>query len=412
LLSEAREEANWDKAKEHYESVQSLIIRGESLELFADVGRLLPDHIKPKCKEATMVIEEYVRDTKPVRMTSAAAKGTKRKRNADVMRNIPDGAVNGFVPSSKLISKRDSKKRKVVPTICSEDEDDQALQVGIGRLSPSVPPRRGRGRTKGKTTAKSGKKVGKVKPRGRPATSELSLSQLDRELADDTDDREIELGIDLLSPNRGPSLTRFSSPVCIRSSPEPHISLVKANEGLALRNKPAQQSQYAENQSYLLDSDDDEVIVLDDVASSVNVQSSMLEHSSPITPPELSSFRRSPLSHVPLERLTQNSMLPPPVPAHPLMTDSLPDSTFAPRLPAGVRRKRRRISSSPALDRRSEMEAMSSPPQAQVHLSQRQGPIDSRVAMEWLDLEAQVSGDDSTAGSSDHEDVESESDRR
>lgn len=417
LLSEAREEANWDKAKEHYESVQSSIIRGETLELFADVGRLLPDHIKPKCIETTMAIEDYVRDTKPSKLNSAPAKGTKRKRNADVMRNIPDGAVNGFIPSSKLISKkRDSKKRKI--TLGNSEEDDRAIQAGIGGLSPGMPT--AKGRVRGKAPAKS-KKTEKTKPRGKQAmslnSSDMSLSQLDRELADDTDDMELELGIELLSGQRlaGIGHSRESSlpspssrSIC--SSPEP-VSFAKVNEAEALQNKPLQQSHYAEEEVYLLDSDDD-IKVLDDDAFSVNVCSrSNLEHPIPQIPQEPSSFRQSP-SYAPLERLGQTSMLPP-GPAHSLTADSPPDSTVAANLP-GVRCKRRRISSSPSVDRPPKLSraSSSSPAQRPVQSRKRQGPIDSRAAMELLDLEAQVSGDDSADGNSEHEDIESESDRR
>ncbi|KAI5898666.1 P-loop containing nucleoside triphosphate hydrolase protein, partial [Schizophyllum commune H4-8] len=48
LLAEGREELNLEKAKEAYKHVQQSITRGESLELYADVDRMLPDHIKPE----------------------------------------------------------------------------------------------------------------------------------------------------------------------------------------------------------------------------------------------------------------------------------------------------------------------------------------------------------------------------
>jgi hypothetical protein len=63
LLAEGREETNWNKAREAYNDVQKSIVRGEQLELYDDVERLLPDHIKPECLEMVMDIEEYDRST-------------------------------------------------------------------------------------------------------------------------------------------------------------------------------------------------------------------------------------------------------------------------------------------------------------------------------------------------------------
>ncbi|KAL1671341.1 P-loop containing nucleoside triphosphate hydrolase protein, partial [Schizophyllum commune] len=62
LLAEGREELNFEKAKDAYRHVQQTITRGESLELYADVVRMLPDHIKPECVEKLMEIQEYVRE--------------------------------------------------------------------------------------------------------------------------------------------------------------------------------------------------------------------------------------------------------------------------------------------------------------------------------------------------------------
>ncbi|KAF8529479.1 hypothetical protein JB92DRAFT_3106701 [Gautieria morchelliformis] len=428
LLSESREEANWDKAKEHYETVQASIMRGETLELFADVDRLLPDHIKPKCLETNMVMEEYVRDTKPSKSNVSAPKGTKRKRNADVTRNIPDGAVNGFVPSSKLIPKRDSKKRKVATMECTRDEakdDDRTVKSDIQGPPRGKPGSKGKARAKAKeTTTMPRKKTGSVKDRGRksPAFKEMSLSQLDRELADDTDDMELELGINWTSPEQPldasssmkSPLHSQSSPISIRSSPEPTVTATTADDGFALRSLPLQRAQSVGDHSWLLDSDDD-IKVIEDFDPSINLcHSSKLGNNGHTSPQGLSSFRRSPLSHVPSGGLrTLNSMLLPPGYENALTSNSSPQSTFPIRHP-GVRRKRPQISSSPSIDPRSEKNQLSSPasspPCASVR-SKKPRCIDSR-ALELLDLEAQVSGDETMGGSSDHEDVESESDRR
>lgn len=432
LLSEDREEANWDKAKRDYESVQSSIIRGESLELYADVDRLLPDHIKPKCLETAMAIEEYVRDTKPSKLTSAP-KGSKRKRNADVMRNIPEGAVNGFVPSSKLIPKGDSRKRKAPSSDCDEDEsndDDGATKAGVRCLSPEMAI--GKGKKCIKSTATSRKKTGKARLRGKQLTSstppELTLSQLDRELADNSDDIEIELGIKLSSPARpladvgpsnGPAFPNLSSPVSMRSSLEPLSNMVNADEEVTSHSKPRKRSHSPVSYPWLDDSDDDDVKVLEDISYPVDPRrSSKVDRNRRATPQGMPTFRRSPLSHVPSANLPiQNSTLPLSIPAPTLSSsDGVPEPTFALR-PPGVRRKRPRISSSPSLDRRSEMDRKTSPAspplRSRIGSRRRRDPVKSRAAIGLLDLEAQVSGDEtSMGGGSDCEDVASDSDRR
>ncbi|KAJ7293338.1 hypothetical protein C8J57DRAFT_1268767 [Mycena rebaudengoi] len=138
LLSEGREEHNMDKAKVTYKEVQKTIVRGEQLELYGDVERLLPDHIKPQCLEKQMEIQEYVReDGKKKRSTDpkSSTKGTKRKRNDDMYRNMPDGASTGFVSVAKLLVKG-SKKRKVAEPkdfdqAGQDDDTDMEITSGI-----------------------------------------------------------------------------------------------------------------------------------------------------------------------------------------------------------------------------------------------------------------------------------------
>lgn len=51
LLAEGREENNWHEAQVKYKEVQKTIVRGDQLELYKDVPRLLPDCVKPSCIE-------------------------------------------------------------------------------------------------------------------------------------------------------------------------------------------------------------------------------------------------------------------------------------------------------------------------------------------------------------------------
>jgi len=62
LLSEEREELNIEKAEAAYREVQKHINRGELYELYGDVERLIPEHLKLECIEKVVEIQEYVRD--------------------------------------------------------------------------------------------------------------------------------------------------------------------------------------------------------------------------------------------------------------------------------------------------------------------------------------------------------------
>ncbi|TFK76864.1 P-loop containing nucleoside triphosphate hydrolase protein [Pluteus cervinus] len=158
LLAEGREEDNFEKAKMTYKEVQKTIVRGEQLELYGDVGRLLPDHIKPECLEKEMEIQEYLRDERRTNPPKAA--GKKRKRNDDIMRNIPEGAKTSFMSVADLM-KGVKKKRKIIPEkdfeeAAEDDDDDKDLELGLAVVAPR--------RTKSSSAAtKSSKKKGGLK---------------------------------------------------------------------------------------------------------------------------------------------------------------------------------------------------------------------------------------------------------
>lgn len=118
--------------------MQKTIYRSHDLEFYGDVERLLPNHIKPVPLERKMEIKPYIREERgrgkysPKRATS-----TKRKRNDDMMKNVPSGASAGFVSAAELIMKG-SKKRKVLDnkTLEEEGEDDdldRELEAGLNR---------------------------------------------------------------------------------------------------------------------------------------------------------------------------------------------------------------------------------------------------------------------------------------
>lgn len=248
LLAEDREEFNLEKARAAYKEVQKSIARGDDLEFYADVERLLPDHAKPAPLERVMEIKPYVREdrSKARRSPTKAANGTKRKRNDDMMRNIPAGASTTFVSVAELIVKG-SKKRKVIDTKTLEEEGedddlDKELEAGpIGGFGTrrtqslvSTAPKsnpwdeeilekpKGKGKMKRAATESIAKSKPKPKPRkkkkdaeegneeseedketkgkgkakgkakSKPKEPSLSLSQQGR---DDSVDRELEEGL-------------------------------------------------------------------------------------------------------------------------------------------------------------------------------------------------------------------------
>ncbi|THH21565.1 hypothetical protein EW146_g39 [Bondarzewia mesenterica] len=252
LLAEGREELNWNKAQESYAEVQQSIVRGDQLEFYGDVERLLPDHTKPEPLEMVMDIEEYNRDAaEKANDSTLPRKGDKkRKRNDDVMRNIPLGASTGFVSVADLILKSGGKKRKmsskaVAFDVAAGEDDDTDGEIEAGVFGPMRSTS-----TPATVPAKSSKPVGKAqrsksmaskadKPKKAPSDStrtkrtsrksaprELTSSQFKATGADDSDDLEIERGIVFSKTSRKtPPRSKSKSPPQFSSSPE--FSLAK-----------------------------------------------------------------------------------------------------------------------------------------------------------------------------------------
>ncbi|THH06954.1 hypothetical protein EW146_g9461 [Bondarzewia mesenterica] len=245
LLAEGREELNWNKAQESYVEVQQSIVRGDQLEFYGDVERLLPDHIKPEPLEMVMDIEEYNRNVaEKANDSTLPRKGDKkRKRNDDMMRNIPVGASTGFVSVADLILTQGGKKRRmsskaVTFDVAAGEDDDTDGEIEAGVFGPKRSTS-----TPATVPAKSLKPVGKAqrsksmaskadKPKKAPSDStrtkrtsrksvpqQLTSSQFKATGADDSDDLDIEGGIFFSKTSRktpprskSKSSPQFSSP--------------------------------------------------------------------------------------------------------------------------------------------------------------------------------------------------------
>ncbi|KZV77669.1 P-loop containing nucleoside triphosphate hydrolase protein [Peniophora sp. CONT] len=230
LLSVGREEKNWDQAKEKYTELQQIIMRGQELEFYADVERLIPENVKPECCEQVMLIEEYDREasTRQRLKPPAAPKGTKRKRGDDV----PAGAVNGFVSARALKAKgtsvadmlKQQKPKRRKKDLKFDDgpleDDDTDAEIEAGPLSAAV--RRVQS-APAKSTAKKTKAKAPRKRKKVTDASQLTASQLARQGADDSDDEEIERG--LLSRPRRSATRSISSDDGLSPPDSPDIPL-------------------------------------------------------------------------------------------------------------------------------------------------------------------------------------------
>ncbi|KAF5382937.1 hypothetical protein D9757_006326 [Collybiopsis confluens] len=216
LLADGREELNFEKAQSSYEDVQAFIIHGSHLEFYADVKRLLPDSIQPRCLEKEMETSPYVREDNRKKLASGGSpkKGIKRKRNDDIGRNMPQGASTTFITAGALIVKGKGKEAKKIKepknfdSLGTDDDDDRELAAGIsGALQPPLKKSRSaKPRSTAKASAalrrsktldpKKSKKTGKGKEKENDVDPlEWTSSQLQAKGIDDSDDMDVESGM-------------------------------------------------------------------------------------------------------------------------------------------------------------------------------------------------------------------------
>ncbi|KAI0321123.1 hypothetical protein OF83DRAFT_1051753 [Amylostereum chailletii] len=249
LLAAGREELNWNKAQSSYSEVQQSIVRGEQLEFYADVERLLPDSVRPECIEMVMDIEEYDREAKVRRRASSPQEGPKskkRKRTIDSAdRSIPPGAATGFVSVADLVAKGAGAKKKQKKTkeivfdeaAGLDDDTDEEIVAGLfaPRRAVSTSPATSK---KSKSTKPKPRRAissdGSKKPAARkkkksPKRVPPTLSQIEERGIEDSDDEAIERGI-VFSRSPSPiAQPRLPVPSISRSSPpsSPELPLAK-----------------------------------------------------------------------------------------------------------------------------------------------------------------------------------------
>lgn len=149
LLSEY-ESGNWQESKDNYKGVQHLITVGNNVTLYDDVPRLVPPSIRPVAHFEHLDRPEFrpelIGSKKNAKSDKTDPRPKKRRaRLVDPTRNVPEGALMGFLRASALREGDDEDPPEILrgTTVrrgsgangksegSSDDSDDEALERGI-----------------------------------------------------------------------------------------------------------------------------------------------------------------------------------------------------------------------------------------------------------------------------------------
>lgn len=136
LMSENREDANWDSAQQTHREIQEEILHSRNLELFEDVEPLLPLGKFPKCVEQEMPVDPWdPADQRSKRKLVSASQKERNKEEKAAKKSkqrgheIPEGAHDGFKSVGELLrgqgKKAGKKGAKAVVRVMSESESEE-----------------------------------------------------------------------------------------------------------------------------------------------------------------------------------------------------------------------------------------------------------------------------------------------
>lgn len=126
LMSQGREDLNWDTAQQTHRDIQEEILHSRNLELFEDVEKLLPRGALPECVEKEMDIDPWdPADQKKKRKLASAPEKTKKSTTKKRGYDVPDDAPQGFQSVAELLKKAAKRKRQ---TSDGEEEDDEEVE--------------------------------------------------------------------------------------------------------------------------------------------------------------------------------------------------------------------------------------------------------------------------------------------
>ncbi|WFD08221.1 DNA helicase [Malassezia vespertilionis] len=144
LMTEGREEHNWQHSKDSYKNVQKLVRSATTVELYTDVDRLLPAHCKPE--PVMCEVDQPAFDLSALKRTARRSepKKVRKKRGAAP----PDGALLAFCSAGAV--RRDAHREGEAPhtahssssvrTNLSDDSEDDEIASGIRVRSSSNTP--------------------------------------------------------------------------------------------------------------------------------------------------------------------------------------------------------------------------------------------------------------------------------
>ncbi|GAA5886278.1 hypothetical protein JCM6882_001589 [Rhodosporidiobolus microsporus] len=129
LMSEGREERNWDKANDAYNEVQNALTSNKIFDLYVDGERLLPDEVKPACEKVEIKAQPLDLDRMTMNGQSKAERKAlaekKPKRKVDVSANAPEDAFMGFRTAGALAVA--AKAKPLPPSQILRDRKADAL---------------------------------------------------------------------------------------------------------------------------------------------------------------------------------------------------------------------------------------------------------------------------------------------
>lgn len=121
LVAEGKEETNFEKAKEAYNMVQNSITKGDRIELYSDVPRLLPTDIHPQPQEMVMPIVGYKREASNARTSKSL------------------GSIDKYVtktrpPKEPKLTAKERKKMlaEAVALVNADSDESESLDLDLG----------------------------------------------------------------------------------------------------------------------------------------------------------------------------------------------------------------------------------------------------------------------------------------
>ncbi|KAI3625047.1 hypothetical protein CBS9595_000408 [Malassezia furfur] len=118
LMTEGREEHNWQHSKDSYKSVQRLVRSANIIELYTDVSRLVPPEIRPE--PVMCEVEQPPFDPRPLQRAAPTRAKPKRTKKAAAAQAGTQQTTLAFCSANELRRTRRDEHRE------GDDEEDEA----------------------------------------------------------------------------------------------------------------------------------------------------------------------------------------------------------------------------------------------------------------------------------------------